>query len=43
MTDYRASVEGDFVCNYAHHAAWEKEILLWPHEETPSEKEGSSK
>ena len=40
---YRTSVEGDFVCNYAHHAAWEKEILLWPHEETPSEKEGSSK
>ena len=38
MTDYRASVEGDFVCNYAHNSAWEKEILLWPHKPTPPEK-----
>ena len=32
LVDYRASVEGDFVCNYAHHANWERSYIGWPHE-----------
>ena len=31
LTDYRASVEGDFVCNYRHHAEWERRFVGWPH------------
>ena len=31
LVDYRASVEGDFVCNYAHHADWERRFVGWPH------------
>ena len=31
LADYRASVEGDFVCNYRHHADWERRFLGWPH------------
>ena len=32
LVDYRTSVEGDFVCNYAHHANWERSYIGWPHE-----------
>ena len=31
LVDYRASVEGDFVCNYSHHADWERSYVGWPH------------
>ena len=31
LADYRASVEGDFVCDYAHHANWERLFIGWPH------------
>lgn len=31
LVDYRHSVEGDFVCNYAHHANWERLFVGWPH------------
>jgi len=31
LVDYRASVEGDFVCDYAHHADWERMFVGWPH------------
>lgn len=31
MTDYRASVEDDFVCDYSHHANWERMFVGWPH------------
>ena len=31
LVDYRSSVEGDFVCNYAHHADWERRFVGWPH------------
>ena len=31
LADYRASVEGDFVCNYSFHANWERMFVGWPH------------
>ena len=31
MEDYRASVEGDLVCNYCFHANWERLFVGWPH------------
>ena len=31
MVEYRASVEGDLVCNYSHVAKWERDCLKWPH------------
>jgi len=31
LADYRASVEGDYVCDYAHHANWERLFIGWPH------------
>ena len=31
MEDYRASVEGDLVCNYCFHANWERLYVGWPH------------
>ena len=31
LVDYRASVEGDFVCNYSFHANWERLFVGWPH------------
>lgn len=31
LVDYRASVEGDFVCDYSFHANWERMFVGWPH------------
>ncbi len=31
MVDFRASVEADLVCNYAHVTLWERDCLKWPH------------
>ena len=31
MNDYRASVEGDFVCNFADSARSERNSMQWPH------------
>ena len=31
LVAYRASVEGDFVCNYSFHANWERLFVGWPH------------
>ena len=31
LVDYRASVEGDFVCDYSFHANWERLFVGWPH------------
>ena len=31
LADYRASVEEDFVCDYAFHANWERLFVGWPH------------
>jgi hypothetical protein len=38
LADYRASVEGDFVCDYSFHANWERMFVGWPHK---VRKEGS--
>ena len=32
MNDYRASVEGDFVCNFADSARSERNSMQWPHQ-----------
>ena len=32
MNEYRASVEGDFVCNFADSARSERNSMQWPHE-----------
>ena len=34
LTAYRASVEANNVCNYAHLALWERDMLKWPHVKT---------
>ena len=43
LTDYRASVEGDCVCNYGVHAQWERWFIGWPHKNRTGEKESKAK
>ena len=43
LAEYRASVERDFVCDYAHHANWERYFVGWPHKDRGSKANAAKK